>query len=146
MRSVYKNAKVVVVWIDAKLDLSCVAMRKLREMSDRSVMADLGHDPNIWDKLRRIFKNPYWDRLWIQQESSFASSLIFQSANAMVSLYGLFHPIRLFNERGTEKDRTAALGLTGSTFLLFYSWIYSRLLEGLTLMSLISPHFLVRPL
>lgn len=108
MRSVYKNAKLVMVWIDVKLDISCLAVQKLRDMNGRSVMADLGQDATIWDKLRPISKNLYRNRVWIQQEISSASSLIFQFANTTVSSYSLVHLIRLLDERGTEKDQNSS--------------------------------------
>lgn len=108
MRSVYRNAELVVVWISVELDISCLAVQKLREMNNRSVMADLGQDATIWDKLKPLFMNSYWNRVWIQQEISSASSLVFQVTNTTISSYSMFHFIRLFDERATEKDQNSS--------------------------------------
>jgi hypothetical protein len=55
MRSVYRKAKLVVVWIDASLDISSSAFHRLQALSDSSVVSDLGDDPAAED--------PYWKRV-----------------------------------------------------------------------------------
>jgi hypothetical protein len=103
MREIYRNAKRVVVWIDVHINPTSSALEILQEMNENSTQADLGR-VQIWEDLQPLFKNNYWNRVWIQQEISFASSLLFQINTSQVSAYSIYHFLRLFDERRDSVD------------------------------------------
>ncbi|PVH69609.1 HET-domain-containing protein, partial [Cadophora sp. DSE1049] len=76
MRKIYQNAATVYVWLDIEIDLNNPALRKLLTFDDHSIDDDLGTDASFWEPLKPIFKNPYWMRVWIQQEVSNAANLV----------------------------------------------------------------------
>ncbi|KAK4187347.1 heterokaryon incompatibility protein-domain-containing protein [Podospora australis] len=98
MRMIYQRAKAVLVWLDEVVDTSHAAFDKLQALSEASQISDLGKDPDLWDPLCEIFKNPYWSRVWIQQEISSAGTLHLFCREIELSTYSIFHLLILFSQ------------------------------------------------
>ncbi len=94
MRWIYRNAKMVRVWLDAEVDPKDPAINKLQTLNDRSTEADLG-EPSFWKPLRAVFKSPYWSRVWIQQEIVNATYLTIQCQKVFLPMFNLYHYDRL---------------------------------------------------
>jgi hypothetical protein len=77
MKEIYSRSKTVRVWIDVELQPESPAVRKLLTLRLRGSVDQLGDDPGFWKELLPLLQNPYWDRLWIQQELVFAPRLVF---------------------------------------------------------------------
>ena len=90
MGDVFRKARLVRVWLDADVDPQSQAFRMASRLegpstdglfvaSDRRelrCMVCLGDfDPEFWKPLREIFENPYWERIWTQQEYFLARKL-----------------------------------------------------------------------
>ncbi|RYP24974.1 hypothetical protein DL765_000202 [Monosporascus sp. GIB2] len=99
MRKIYQNAATVYVWLDVEVDPNNPALRKLLTFDDRSTDDDLGSDASFWEPLKPIFKNPYWMRVWIQQEVSNAANLAIQCRNVVLPSFNVYHFLRLASGR-----------------------------------------------
>ncbi|KAI9781999.1 MAG: hypothetical protein M1839_005592 [Geoglossum umbratile] len=104
MRRIYRNAKMVRVWLDLDIDPECPAMAKLQTFNDQSTDEDLGTDALFWEPLSVVFKNPYWTRVWIQQEITSAVSLAVQCRKVLLPVVQLYHYVRVFNSRVAGTD------------------------------------------
>lgn len=98
MRTIYQRASAVLVWLNRDLDVSHPAFQKLSGLIETSTIADLGDDPDFWDPLREVFEDPYWKRVWIQQEISNASVLQLFCREAELPVRSVYHLLRLCNE------------------------------------------------
>jgi hypothetical protein len=78
MKEIYSRSKTVRVWIDVNLPPETSVIRKLLTLHLRGIVDQLGDDPEFWKPLLPLLQDPYWDRLWIQQELVFAPKLVFQ--------------------------------------------------------------------
>ncbi len=76
MKRIYSNATLVRAWLDEEVDMSLAPFRALEEHGD-DLDLNIG-DAEFWEPMTRIFRNPYWSRLWVQQEMLLAAQLIFQ--------------------------------------------------------------------
>jgi hypothetical protein len=65
------------VWIDVDLSPRIPVVQKLFTLQLQGTVDQLGEDPEFWKLLLPLLENPYWDRLWIQQELAFAPKLEF---------------------------------------------------------------------
>lgn len=72
MKVIYSRASVVRVWIDIDIKSDSYMLAKLSELTSESTPEDLGDDCQIWTPMKDLFQNPYWERLWIQQELIFS--------------------------------------------------------------------------
>lgn len=77
MKEIYSRSKIVRVWIDVDLPPENSAVQKLLTLQLQGNVDQLGDDPEPWLPLLPLLQNPYWDRLWIQQELAFAPELVF---------------------------------------------------------------------
>ncbi|KAF2273044.1 uncharacterized protein EI97DRAFT_436470 [Westerdykella ornata] len=77
MKDIYSRSKTVRVWIDVDLPPENASIRKLFTLQLQGAVDQLGDDPEFWKPLLPLLLNPYWDRLWIQQELVFAPELVF---------------------------------------------------------------------
>jgi hypothetical protein len=79
MRDIYSQAATVRAWIDRSIDASAEVFNHLAMMPERP-----RNNNNInWLPMTAIFRDPYWTRLWIQQEVIMAKKLVmhFRSNN-----------------------------------------------------------------
>jgi hypothetical protein len=77
MKEIYSGAQTVRVWIDITLTHNTPCVRKLMNCRRDTPLDYLGDEPKFWEPLIPLFQNPYWDKLWVQQELVFASNLVF---------------------------------------------------------------------
>jgi hypothetical protein len=84
MKEIYSGAETVRVWIDVKLSHNNPRVRKLLNCQRDTQLNYLGDDPKFWEPLIPLLKNPYWDRLWVQQELVFASNLVFYTQGVII--------------------------------------------------------------
>ncbi|ROV95429.1 hypothetical protein VMCG_08499 [Cytospora schulzeri] len=80
MRSIYKTAREIVVWLGEEADKSDLAIRLIRKMAEscqKDTIMLLGQDlrahPDLfgagcWLGLALLMSRPYWRRVWIMQE------------------------------------------------------------------------------
>jgi hypothetical protein len=72
MRDVYSQAATVRAWIDRSIDASAEVFNHLAMMPEGP-----RNNTNInWLPMTAIFRDPYWTRLWIQQEVIMAKELV----------------------------------------------------------------------
>ena len=77
MKEIYSRARLAAVWIDVKLSPDNDCVRRLLSLKEDTVLDDIGDDPKFWEPLIPLLQNPYWERLWVQQELVFAPELEF---------------------------------------------------------------------
>lgn len=70
MKDIYSGAQEVRAWLDFDLAADNPVVERLHGLSPTTEdsFRDLGEEPEVWEPMERLFKNQYWDRLWIQQE------------------------------------------------------------------------------
>lgn len=76
MRDIYTRAKTVRAWLDVKVDANAEAFEQLSRLGDRISLED--YSVEYWLPVAEIFRNPYWYRVWIQQELILARKIILQ--------------------------------------------------------------------
>lgn len=93
MQTIYSNASLVRIWIyEPNLDASSEQVKRLQQFDElldatetkesrRSVMASLTY----WQPVLPIFENPYWHRVWMQQEVLNAQMLKLHCMDIVVS-------------------------------------------------------------
>ncbi|KAL6865553.1 hypothetical protein ACO1O0_001647 [Amphichorda felina] len=74
MRTIYGCAQVVCAWIDHSVPLMNPVFEDLEKLGEGVEINDF-HDPSYWYPVADIFRNPYWRRLWIQQELILAARI-----------------------------------------------------------------------
>jgi hypothetical protein len=74
MRKIYASAQVVCAWLDHNVQPLDSAFEDLRHLS-KGIELDDYADPTHWYPIADIFRNPYWRRLWIQQELILAKKI-----------------------------------------------------------------------
>ncbi|RSM17115.1 hypothetical protein CDV31_004008 [Fusarium ambrosium] len=67
MQTIYATAQVVCAWLDHNVQPITSVFEDLENLG-KGVELDDFHDPSYWYPVADIFRNPYWRRLWIQQE------------------------------------------------------------------------------
>jgi hypothetical protein len=77
MKEIYSRSETVRVWIDIHLSREDPSIQKLFTLQLHGPADQLGDDPDFWTPLLPLLQNPYWDRLWVQQELLFAAKLVF---------------------------------------------------------------------
>ncbi len=70
MRQIYRKANVVDIWInEPSIDEDEEAITALTICAEHNPLVEhLGQDPDFWKPVIPLFRNPYWSRVWIQQE------------------------------------------------------------------------------
>lgn len=84
MKEIYSRSKIVRVWINVNLDPETPSVQKLLTLQTRATSDQLGDDPECWTQLLPLLQNPYWNRLWVQQELVFAPQLIFHCHRVVI--------------------------------------------------------------
>ncbi|KAM0557973.1 hypothetical protein ACHAPJ_005138 [Fusarium lateritium] len=65
MRTIYASASTVCAWIDHEVDPSEPCFQGLERLDGVQL---IDYPAEYWYPLASIFRNPYWRRLWVQQE------------------------------------------------------------------------------
>jgi hypothetical protein len=88
MKDIYTRAKTVRAYIDHEVaDSEKDAFEQLSRVVDED---DIEHQPpKLWDPVLRLFRDPYFTRLWIQQELILASTAVIHLQNFTLSLQSL---------------------------------------------------------
>ncbi|KAE8339241.1 hypothetical protein BDV24DRAFT_78158 [Aspergillus arachidicola] len=73
MGSIYSSAQVVCAWLDHSVRPMDVSFDDLARLGEEVQIDD--YDPSHWYPVADIFRNPYWRRLWIQQELILAKKI-----------------------------------------------------------------------
>ena len=68
MRCIYTQAQTVCAWIDHDLGPVREPFEDLDRLGRSEMAIDDIADPTYWHPVADVFRNPYWKRLWIQQE------------------------------------------------------------------------------
>jgi hypothetical protein len=118
MRTIYSNASLVRIWIyEPNIDASSEQVKRLQHFNElldaaetkksrRSVMASLTY----WQPVLPIFENPYWHRVWMQQEVLNARMLklhcmnIVVSHNALVQFQAVSTALQIVRSNELEHD------------------------------------------
>src|SRR3569833_1393317 len=74
MRRIYAGARKVCAWIDHSVGPLTDVFDDLQRLGKGVEIGDF-YDPAHWYPVAAIFRNPYWRRLWIQQELILAAEL-----------------------------------------------------------------------
>ena len=71
MNKIFQCCYQVVTYLDVAIDPHSPTFKRLDLLHHRAAtISVLGDNPTLWDPLRDIFQNPYWGRIWVQQEIS----------------------------------------------------------------------------
>ncbi|KAH7074527.1 heterokaryon incompatibility protein-domain-containing protein, partial [Paraphoma chrysanthemicola] len=84
MKEIYSRSATVRVWIDVELPREDPVVHRLFTLQVQSSFDQLGDDPGFWEPLVPLIRNPYWDRVWIQQELAFAQKLEFHCRSVTI--------------------------------------------------------------
>jgi hypothetical protein len=104
MRRVYRQATAVRIWLDMDISIHDPAIIKLRTLTEKSTIEDLGSKPFFWKPVNEILENPYWKRVWIQQEITNASSLLLQCGSQFLPFEPLYPYTRLMRSKLDDQD------------------------------------------
>lgn len=104
MRRIYRQAIVVRIWLDMDIAMDDPAIVKLQTLTDESTSEDLGSKPYFWAPVKEIFDNPYWKRVWIQQEIANASSLVLQCRSRVLPVLPLYHYTNLMSLKLNDRN------------------------------------------
>jgi hypothetical protein len=102
MRRIYQDASAVRVWLDNLHIAGETPLVLMATLNHSSTVDDLIEPASMWDPVVDILKNPYWKRVWIQQEISNASLLKIQCQDQEIPAHQLYHFIRLLEMRGED--------------------------------------------
>jgi hypothetical protein len=101
MMAIYAQAKCVHIWLGSDIGPSSEAMETLEEVFATGQTRDLAtvwyqhsldHVAQKLNHMIQIGENPYWQRMWILQEVSFASWVVMHSREARVELCSVHDP------------------------------------------------------
>ena len=71
MNRIFQCCTQVVTYLDVTIDPDSPTFKRLDLLHHPAATINvLGDNPTFWDPLRDIFQNPYWGRIWVQQEIS----------------------------------------------------------------------------
>lgn len=115
MRSIYRDARDVVVWLGEEENGSAIAMRMIKTLAKS---CNDGTDQNLGDKLcqsqelfgvgawrafGQLFNRQYWHRLWILQELAMGNSQTpILCGKEMVRWEDIYHAVYTFGSRYTN--------------------------------------------
>ncbi|KAF7551892.1 hypothetical protein G7Z17_g4709 [Cylindrodendrum hubeiense] len=74
MRAIYAGAETVCTWIDHNVQPIGGVFEDLENIGHGTEIGDF-MDPSYWYPVADIFRDPYWRRVWVQQELILASKL-----------------------------------------------------------------------
>jgi hypothetical protein len=88
MWRIYAAAEKVRTWLDVEIPDAvlgrlmhlCKGIQSVDDLVD-----DLGDDPGFWQPIATIVEDPYWSRVWIQQEVAYAKELLIYCREIPVS-------------------------------------------------------------
>lgn len=75
MWKIYAAAEKVRAWLDIEIPGAMLG-RLMHLCKDTQSIDDLGNDPGFWQPIATIVNDPYWSRVWIQQEIAYAKELL----------------------------------------------------------------------
>jgi hypothetical protein len=96
MKEIYSRAETVRVWLNHELVPDDPSVQKLLSIQSPEDLDSTMSEPAFWSPLVPLFKNEYWERLWIQQELVLARKLVFHCQDLAIpgtSLMALQHHI-----------------------------------------------------
>jgi hypothetical protein len=115
MRTIYKTAREVVIWLGEEGDESSRAMKLVKTLSKASnegicpTLQDLiGKSPEVfrkgaWQALGQLMIRPYWDRVWIMQELAMGNPQTpILCGKDMIKWGDIYHGIYTFGTRNIE--------------------------------------------
>lgn len=85
MRRLYSNAKIVRIWINEFLDAPLEVIKALQNFQHTEDIGNyygLSDNPTFYKAVMPLFLNPYWSRVWVQQEVINAKDLAIHCVNA----------------------------------------------------------------
>lgn len=85
MRRLYSNANIVRIWINELLDVPpevITALQNFQHTEDPNNCYGLGVDPTFYETILPLFFNPYWSRVWVQQEVFNAKEMAIHCVNS----------------------------------------------------------------
>lgn len=69
MHKIFQSCLQIYTYLDVAIDPDAPTFKRLDLLHHyRATTNALGDDSVFWDSLRDIFQNPYWGRIWVQQE------------------------------------------------------------------------------
>lgn len=103
MRQVYQKCRCVLAWLGPPRKKSVEALAFIIDLGEaygrtrsidfvRQLLSDPRHESS-WLALDRLFKRPWWQRVWIKQECVLPSDLVFVSGQQCCSLSQLYSAI-----------------------------------------------------
>ncbi|MCJ1391307.1 hypothetical protein MMC18_004170 [Xylographa bjoerkii] len=102
MNRIFKGASCVRIWLDMELDPENDAISRLKLLGNATETDALGNDPHFWIPVSEIFENPYWKRIWIQQEIRNATRCEIQCRGTILPMSCLRQYILLVNNKLLE--------------------------------------------
>ncbi|KAH7399724.1 heterokaryon incompatibility protein-domain-containing protein [Cadophora sp. MPI-SDFR-AT-0126] len=75
MWRIYAAAESVRTWLDVEIP-GAVLGRLGHLCTDIQSIDDLGDNPEFWQPITSIVEDPYWSRVWVQQEIAYAKKLL----------------------------------------------------------------------
>lgn len=78
MGRIYSDARVVHAWLDHRFDPKAGIFEEINNSLD-PLDARRASDKDFWDPAVRFLQNPYWKRMWIQQELILAREILVHS-------------------------------------------------------------------
>lgn len=114
MRQIYARSSTVRVWIDLELDETDPGISTLASFDGESTVDSVVRETGYWDSVNMIVNHEYWQRMWVQQELSLASTVSIQCRRIPLSAITLLHYYRLTMQKlqreNTSNIRNAEVG------------------------------------
>ena len=104
MRDIYGGASVVHSWLNVEIDPNCPAFLRFAQLSEKSTPSQLGNDTDFWEPVAVVGKDSYWERVWVQQEITYARKLIIHCRGNTISVESFRHYQHLID---TMTDQSA---------------------------------------
>lgn len=96
-RYIYEGASVVRAWLNLEIDPRCLAFVRFARFDENSSPEELGNDREFWEPVACVSRNPYWDRVWIQQEVTYAQNFIIHCRRKILITGSFLHYERLLH-------------------------------------------------
>jgi Heterokaryon incompatibility protein (HET) len=103
--------------------------RELLDVSSK-LIGEVAQAHSLWVVSRSVFFEPYWERLWIMQEISLASSLLFWYGEHFLTTEEIFKLYQLFGNGGLAQKLGAFFGKNAAVQFIGKSGrIFARLIR-----------------
>lgn len=97
MRYIYEGASVVRAWLNLEIDPGCPAFVRFAQFDENTSPEELGNDREFWDPVASVSENPYWNRVWMQQEVTHAQNFVIHCRRNILSTSSFLHYERLMH-------------------------------------------------